>query len=325
MLAATAPEAFDDDDFLFEPKWDGVRAIAVCVEGETMLLSRNERDITATYPELGRMHQQLVTTGAVIDGEIVALDGGRPSFERLQSRINLANAHDIARAMRKIPVTFFAFDVLYLDRRSVIDQPLEARKRALEELVVESGIVRVSTPVVEGAGLALSDAITSSNLEGIVAKRRTSPYRPGRRSREWLKIKVTHEADVVVGGWSPGEGSRSDAFGSLLVGAHDDVGLRFLGAVGTGFDGRSLAEVLALLEECESDECPFGDDCRDLRTGAFGRPLRNAHWVEPLLVARVEFRELTSARRLRAPVFKGLRRDKRPEECLVADLVPAEV
>lgn len=322
MLASSAPEAFDDDGYLFEPKWDGVRALAVCLEGQTLLLSRNERDITKTYPELARLHQQLVATGAVVDGEIVALERGRPSFERLQSRINLANEHDIARAVKETPVTFIAFDLLYLDRRAMVDLPLEERKQALEDLVVPSEVVRVSSPCVEGAGIALSEAITESNLEGIVAKKLGSPYRPGKRSREWLKIKVVHEADVVVGGWSQGEGSRSGSFGSLLVGAHDDHGLRFVGSVGTGFDRTTLEDVLGLLRRCETQECPFNEDPRSLGAGAFGKPLRHPHWVEPVLVAKVEYRELTSAGRLRAPSFKGLRNDKKPEECLLEDLLP---
>jgi bifunctional non-homologous end joining protein LigD len=321
MMATLRQEAFDDESWLFEPKWDGIRALAVCGE-VTRLFSRNQNDITHTYPELENLHQRLVAIDAIVDGEIVAFENGRPSFERLQSRINLQNDHDIQRATKSIPVSFIAFDVLYVDGRSKIDLPVEDRKSFLEDLVVPSPKVHVST-VVEGEGIALAKAARERGLEGIVAKKKGGPYRPGRRGREWLKIKVTHDADVVIGGWSPGEGARSSHFGSLLVGAYDDEGLRFLGAVGTGFTAKTLDEVVARLKELESDECPFAEGAAGIKGGRFGKPIRNPHWVRPELVARVEFRELTSGMRLRAPSFKGLRNDKDPEECLLDEVRPA--
>jgi bifunctional non-homologous end joining protein LigD len=319
MLATPYPEPFDDDDWIFEPKWDGVRALAVC-RGQTRLLSRRGRDVTAAYPELATIHERLVAIEAVVDGEIVAFDHGRPSFEKLQSRINLQNPRDIERARAAVPVTFLAFDLLYLDRRATVELPLQERKRILDDLVVSSETVRVSAPCIEKEGIALSRAAREQRLEGVVAKRLGSPYRPGRRTKEWLKIKVVHEADVVVAGWSAGEGSRSDAFGSLLVGAYDSNGLRFVGAVGTGFDHAALQEVLAELRRLESTRCPFSEECGDLRAGRFGKALREPRWVEPDLVAKVEFRELTSGMRLRAPSFKGLRSDKAPEDCRLEDL-----
>jgi bifunctional non-homologous end joining protein LigD len=319
MLATPHPEPFDDGAWLFEPKWDGVRALAVC-RGETRLLSRTRRDITDVYPELGTIHEHLVATEAVLDGEIVAFEAGRPSFEKLQSRINLQNRHDIERARKAIPVTYMAFDLLYLDRRSTADLPLERRKDMLGELVVTSEALRVSSPCVEGEGIALSRAAREQRLEGIVGKKLGSPYRPGRRTREWLKIKVVHEVDVVVGGWSVGEGSRSDAFGSLLVGVYESARLCFVGAVGTGFDHASLGNLLAELKRLQTSDCPFGEDCDNLRLGRFGKPLKDPRWVEPRLVAKVEFRELTSGVRLRAPSFKGLRTDKLPEDCRLEDL-----
>lgn len=321
MLATSHSSAFDDDAFLFEPKWDGVRALAVCT-GETVLVSRRGNAISDAYPELSGLHERLVSTGAVIDGEIVALDGGRPSFERLQGRINLQNPRDIERAARSTPVTFIAFDLIYLDGRSIIERPLEERKALLEEVVVASERVRVSSPCIEGEGKALLQAVEQWGLEGIVAKRKGCPYRPGRRSRDWLKIKVVHEADVVVGGWSPGEGSRSSSFGALLVGAYDGDGLRFVGAVGTGFSQATLDDLLPRLRQRQAPECPFEEDPAQLRLGRFGgRALREPRWVRPELVARVEFRELTSAPRLRAPSFKGLRDDKEARECRLADLL----
>jgi bifunctional non-homologous end joining protein LigD len=320
MMATLRLEAFDDERWLFEPKWDGIRTLAVCGE-ETRLFSRNSKDITRGYPEMERLHERLVAIDAILDGEIVAFEDGRPSFEKLQSRINLQNDRDIQRAMKTIPAAFIGFDVLYLDGKSVIEVPVEERKAILEELVVPSPRFHVS-PAVEGEGIALMKAAAERGLEGIVAKKKGCPYRPGRRGREWLKVKFVHDADVVIGGWSPGEGSRSSFFGSLLVGAYDDEGLRFLGAVGTGFNARTLEEVVARLRELESDQCPFVEGAAGIKGGRFGKPIRNPHWVRPELVAMVEFRELTSATRLRAPSFKGLRDDKDPEECTLEQLRP---
>ncbi|MGH2698983.1 MAG: non-homologous end-joining DNA ligase, partial [Actinomycetota bacterium] len=321
MMSTLEREAFDDDNWLFEPKWDGVRALAVC-ERETMLVSRNRRNITASYPELQTMHEQLVALDAIVDGEVVAFHKGRPRFEKLQSRINLQNQKQIASAMHSLPVSFIVFDVLYMDGRNLVNEPVERRRELLEEMVVPHGRIQVSQAV-RGEGRALSDAARAQNLEGIVAKRMGSPYRVGKRTREWLKIKVTFDADIVIGGWSPGEGARSSSFGALLAGVYDEEGLRFIGAVGTGFSDRSLKELLPQLHAHESERCPFVEDPTGLPPSRFGKALRNARWCEPTLVAVVEFRELTAGLRLRAPSFKGLRTDKDPEECTLDALIEA--
>lgn len=318
MLATLGAEAFDDPDWIFEPKWDGVRSLTVCEE-TTAHFSRTQKEMTATYPELGKLHEQLVCLDAVLDGEIVAFEKGRPSFEKLQSRINLQNEHDIQRAMKAIPVTYIAFDLLYLDGRQVFGEKIEHRKELLEKLVVPNQYIQVSTVVPE-SGIALWEAAEESGLEGIVAKKLGSVYRPGKRTREWLKIKVVHDADVVIGGWSKGEGTRATSFGSLLVGAYADDGLHFLGAVGTGFTQQTLNSLMPKLNELETDQCPFVEGAAGIKGGRFGKAIKNVSWTKPELVAMVEFRELTSANRLRAPSFKGLRDDKKPEECLLADL-----
>jgi bifunctional non-homologous end joining protein LigD len=320
MMATLTAAPFDDDAWSFEPKWDGVRCLATCSD-ETMLVSRNRRDITATYPELERMHERLVCIDAIVDGEIVTLANGRPSFERLQSRMNLQNPHEIARASKAIPVLFVAFDLLYLDGSSLLDTPLEERKGLLAELVVPNECVQVSTWL-KGEGTALFDAARAQNLEGIVAKKLKSSYQPGKRGRDWLKIKTIYDADVVIAGWSAGEGARSSSFGALIVGAYDDDGLRFVGLVGTGFSDRTLADLVPRLKELEVPEMPFVDDPRKLTSGRFGKPIRDARWVRPELVATVEFRELTSAGKLRAASFKGLNHDLAPDECRFEDLQP---
>jgi bifunctional non-homologous end joining protein LigD len=319
MMATLVDKAFDREGWLFEPKWDGVRAIATCTD-KTLLLSRTRNDITKSYPELARLHQQTVAFEAVIDGEIVAMSDGRPSFEKLQSRINLANPKDIERSMKECPVTFIAFDLLYLDGKSLISRPLSERKKLLDDLFVPAGFVSVS-PSIENEGTALFDAAREQKLEGIVAKKADSPYRPGKRSRDWLKIKTVYDADVVIGGWTPGEGARSKHFGALLVGAYFNGGLRYIGSVGTGFTDRVLADVLERLKGLETSENPFDSDPRTDRP-RWGKPVRDPHWVKPELVAVVEFRELTSAGRMRAPSFKRLRTDKDPSDCLFENLTP---
>ena len=319
MKATLVKEPFDDDRWIFEPKWDGVRTLAICDIDKTMLMSRNRNDVTATYPEFAKLHDRLVCIDAIVDGEIVAMSKGRPSFERLQSRINLQNPRDIERAMKQIPTTFIAFDLLYLDGKSLLKTPIEERKELLDELVVVNENVLVST-YVEGQGTALYEAACEQKLEGIVAKKLGCPYRPGRKGREWLKVKTTHEAELVIGGWSRGEGSRSASFGSLLVGAYDDEGLRFVGAVGTGFSEKTIESLMVMLKERHSNEMPFVIDPRKTPTGSFGKPIREPRWVRPELVAKVEFRELTTTGKLRAPSFKGLDPSKSPEECTYSEL-----
>jgi bifunctional non-homologous end joining protein LigD len=320
MLATLGEGAFDKKGWIFEPKWDGVRAMAVCSESGTVLMSRNKNDITNTYPELAKVYERLVATDAILDGEIVTLQNGRPSFERLQSRINLHNERDIARASKTTPVLFMAFDLLYLDGRSLLELPLEDRKAKLEALVVPNECVQVS-PSVPESGTALFQAAKEQKLEGIVGKKLGCGYRPGRRAKDWIKIKTTFTADVVIGGWSRGEGSRSHSFGSLLVGAYKDGELHYVGSVGTGFSERVLDEILSELGPMKTDECPFAVDPRKLsRENRYSKVIRDPQWLRPGTVAKVEFRELTSANRLRAPSFKGLRTDKRPEECTMDEL-----
>ncbi|MFN2387983.1 MAG: non-homologous end-joining DNA ligase [Actinomycetota bacterium] len=319
MMATLIEEPFDDDGWIFEPKWDGIRALATCTDA-TLLLSRNQNDISATYPELARLHERLVALDAIVDGEIVAMESGRPSFEQLQNRINLQEARAIERAVKLIPVTYIAFDLLYLDGRSVIGESVEERKRLLEELVIPNERIQVS-PHVRGDGKSLFDIACESKLEGIVAKKLGCPYRPGKRGREWLKVKTTYEADVVIGGWSRGEGSRRGTFGALLVGAYGEDGLRFVGSVGTGFTDRVLEALMPRLQEVRSDTCPFIEGPKGLSAGRFGKPIRDPCWTRPELVCTVEFRELTSAGKLRAPSFKGLRPDNDPQACLFDELV----
>jgi bifunctional non-homologous end joining protein LigD len=313
MLASVAVRPFDDPGWVFEPKWDGIRAIASCEE-TTRLISRNDHDITVAYPELQRLHEQVVALGAMLDGEIVAFEDGVPSFQRLQQRIHLRDERRIEQMTLQVPVVYMVFDVIYIDGKDLTGRPLQDRRRILEEIVVPSDHIQLS-PITVGEGSALFSAVSEQGLEGIMAKRLSSQYRPGARSRDWLKVKVSFDADVVIVGWTEGEGRRKGSLGSLVMAVYDEGELRYVGNVGTGFDRAALDEALARLEALEEPEPPF--------PAGVPRPrpeLRRAHWVTPSLVARVEHRQLTQAGRLRAPSFQGFREDKSPEECTFAQL-----
>lgn len=307
MMAGTAPAPFDSPDHWFELKWDGVRVLAFCEAGRTRLYSRTGREVTSLYPEAAGLHARLSVADAVVDGEIVALDGGIPSFQKIQRRLGLTRPGDVRRMAAEVPVSVVCFDLVVAGGEWIGALPLEERHRRLEDALAPGGPVTLSTPVLH-AGVAFFHAAEERGLEGIVAKRLSSPYVPGRRTRDWLKVKTSKHLDCVVGGWSPGEGSRRGSFGSLLVGLHDAEGhLRYVGSVGTGFDERTLDALAAGLEALETSVCPFAER----------PPVPGARWVRPELVCVVEYREMTDARRLRAPSFKGLRTDKQPQECVM--------
>ncbi len=308
-LAASLPR--DEEAWAYEIKWDGVRAIAYSEGGHLRLESRNLREITSHYPELRALGPELGSTDAILDGEVVAFDdAGRPSFELLQSRMNLASDSAIRRRMADCPVTYLIFDLLYVDGRSLVDLPYAERRERLDALELDGPSWQ--TPSIHlGEGKALLRLTRERGLEGLVAKRLDSRYLPGRRSRAWLKVKNTRSQELVIGGWLPGQGSREGTIGAILVGYYegDDRGrrLRYAGRVGSGFTETELRRLVGLLEPLETPESPF--DGR--------QPPKHAVFVEPRLVAEVAFREWTAARTLRAPVYKGLRADKDPAEVVL--------
>jgi bifunctional non-homologous end joining protein LigD len=305
MMAVLTSEPFDDDEWLFEVKWDGHRCLAN-LGTSTRLTSRTTRDMTAQFPELIDMHKQLAARNAVVDGEIVALDrDGRPSFERMQDRFH-RTPEELARNKGRVPVQFLAFDLLWLDGRSLLDLPLLERRARLAEVLVETRDIRLSQ-VVEGAGRDFFDQVKALKLEGIVAKRAASPYRPGTRSHDWRKIKALCLQDCVIVGWTPGKGGRSATLGSLLLAVYDDGRLRYAGNVGTGFTHAFLADLLARLEELQVDKPHFEGFEGTLRP-------RGARFVRPELVCEVEYLKWTQDDKLRAASFKGLRPDKLPTD-----------
>jgi bifunctional non-homologous end joining protein LigD len=307
MMARTAKLPRDDDRWAVEIKWDGVRAICRSEPGRLRMHSRNLLDITPRYPEVGRLNRALSHHRAVLDGEVVALDAeGRPSFGALQRRMHVASESAVRRLAKDTPVTYVIFDLLWVDGHSLMELPYSERRARLAELELGDGERWRVPDYVAGHGAELLEATAQQGLEGVIAKRLDSPYEPGRRSPSWLKIKNVERQEVVIGGWVPGDGKRRDRIGALLIGVYDESGqLRHVGRVGTGFTEAELDRLAEMLRPLEREDSPF----------APGGPKipRTAVFVEPKLVAEVEFREWTDAGQLRAPSYKGVRDDKPAE------------
>jgi bifunctional non-homologous end joining protein LigD len=308
MLATGGGSPFDSPDWFFEIKWDGVRTLAY-LDGRTRLVSRRGRVVNDQYPELAETHELLSGINGLVDGEIICLDEkGRPSFEAIQQRFTTSKPG--AQLLKSHPVQFIAFDLLWLDGASLMERTLEERAEALERHVVPGKHVIHSVRIRQKGG-ALFASARERGLEGVIAKRAGSVYKPGIRTKDWLKIKATRTADVVVLGWERGEGSRSKTFGSLLVGGIRSSKLTYAGRVGTGFSEKTLAGLLGRLTELETPDPPAPPPPRSELDPA------RVRWVRPELVCEIEYLELTSQGRFRAPSYKGLREDKAPEDCLL--------
>jgi bifunctional non-homologous end joining protein LigD len=306
MVPTLVEKPFSDAGWLFELKWDGVRAIAWIgvggANGRLTLRARSGADITARYPELAALPESIGARQAILDGEIAALDArGRGDFEKLQQRMHVrAPSESLISA---VPVVLYLFDILYCDGYDLRVSPLAERKQLLRVLLRSSDRFRYSDHQVEH-GKELFDLAKQNELEGIVAKRADSVYASG-RSTSWLKLKSTTTIDAAIGGWteSPNTGLR---FGSLLLGLYQGKKLQFIGHVGTGFDQKTQEEIARRLKECATSTCPF-----DAPPKTNEKPF----WVSPALVARVRFTGWTRERSLRNPVFVALREDARAEDC----------
>jgi bifunctional non-homologous end joining protein LigD len=307
MLATPWDQPFDSDDWLFEIKWDGYRAIAFIANGKVRLVSRNQNDLTAQYPELGDIPKYLKAATAILDGEIVALDeDGRSSFSLMQQRTGFSPTSRRRDRDPGIPVLYYAFDLLYLDGYDLRKVPLESRKHRLAALLQPSTILLYSDHF-PANGKALFAAAQQKGLEGILAKRRNSTYEE-RRSTEWRKIKITHRLEAVVGGYTEPQGSR-EFFGSLVLGLYDKTGkLIHIGQAGSGFTEKTQKKVWELLKPLAVSKSPFAGKVQALKA---------VHWLKLKLVAEIKFGEWTHEDQLRAPVFLGLRTDKSPEECVL--------
>ncbi|WP_019634706.1 non-homologous end-joining DNA ligase [Actinomadura atramentaria] len=309
MTAVSGDLPADAERWGLELKWDGVRVVAQ-VGGGVRAAGRRGTDVADRYPELSGLADLLPGRTAVLDGEIVAFDGGLPSFGRLQRRMHVERPH--ARLVREVPVRYIVFDLLSLDGRDVVDLPYAERRALLDGLGIAAGGPVEVPPYLNGADAAQVKELLAytleQRLEGLLAKRLDSPYRPGSRVPHWRKVKNFLTREAVVCGYKPGKGRRAGGVGSLLLGEYDAAGrLRYLGHVGTGFTDRALDELDALLAPLLRDASPYAEPLpRDV--------VRDARWVEPRLVGDVAYGALTDEGRLRHPAWRGLRDDKDPRE-----------
>jgi bifunctional non-homologous end joining protein LigD len=311
MLAVAGKLPAESENWAFEIKWDGVRAILFVEGGRVHAQSRNDLDVTVSFPELADIGKFLGMTTCVIDGEIVALgEDGRPSFSRLQRRMHVSNQREAKRRSTADPVSFVAFDLLYIDGHSLLTAPYDERRARLESLHLSGETFTTTDAFRDVSGADILKATVQNGLEGIVAKRRDSPYRQGRRSPDWTKVKSFRTQEVVIGAWTQGQGERQDSLGALLLGIPDEGGLRYAGKVGTGFSARARSELLHDLRPLATSDSPF--------VGALPvAEASKAHFVRPELVGEVGFGEWTTAGRLRHPTWRGLRPDKAPLEVVV--------
>jgi bifunctional non-homologous end joining protein LigD len=314
MLARLSTLPRDDGKWAVEVKWDGVRALAYCQPGRVRLQTRNLNDVTAQYPEVRRISRALGAHDAVLDGEIVAFDeNDRPSFERLQQRIHNSDENVVRRRMKTHPVVYVIFDLLYLDGEDLTCEPYRRRRELLEGLEL-SGDAWQTPAYSIGQAKELLAASKEQGLEGVMLKRVDSVYCPGKRTGTWLKVKNVSRQEMVIGGWTPGEGRRKERLGALLVGYFEQDGgkpvLRYAGKVGTGFKAADLTAIAARLAPLARKTSPFG---------AGPKPPKGAQFVEPRLVAEVEFREMTGEGMLRHPAYKGMREDKAADEVVLEE------
>ncbi len=313
MLATPGEKPFDNDNWLFELKLDGVRALVMKNGSKLDMWTRNAKSMTKRFPALAEAIRGLVPDTAILDGEIVTLDEkGHSHFGMIQPRIHLSRAKDIAAADEQIPVYFYAFDILYLNGFNLTKFPLVDRKAVLRALIPDNGGWIRYTDHIEGRGVDFFNAVSAHNLEGIVAKQKLSEYVQA-RSKNWIKIKTLHTDRFVVGGYTPPAGSRK-YFGALLLGLYDRKGdLIYVGRAGSGFDDRGLADAFKDLKAVVSKKNPFKE---------IPAEVKKSTWTQPQLVCEVKFNEWTSDLKLRAPIFQGFRDDVDPRHCLLEDSMP---
>jgi bifunctional non-homologous end joining protein LigD len=304
MLATAGTLPVRDAGWAYEMKWDGIRALALIEDGAVRLTSRTGRDISYVYPELADGPGAAMDHAPmVLDGEIVAFGASEwPHFETLQQRMNISSAAQARILASQVPVSFLAFDVLWLDDKPLVDETYARRRELLDGLGL-AGRWQAPPSFIGERGADVQAVSKEHSLEGIMAKRLQSRYEPGRRSQSWLKIKNIRRQEVVIGGWKPGEGARAGHIGSLIVGVYEQGELVYSGHVGTGFTQQTLQMLAAKLKPLKRATSPFGSTIPP-------EDSRYAQWVEPVLVAEVAFGSWTTSGRLRAPAYKGLRDDK---------------
>lgn len=306
MLASTS-KPYDSAEHIFEVKWDGYRCLSYLEGNKTVLYSRNGIDLTAKFPELAGLHGKVKSAPAILDGEIVVFEEGKPSFAALQSRGRMKDLKTIGRTSLERPAVFVVFDVLYSGGENVMGLPLEKRKELLEKIVA-GGEEIVISQYVKKNGLDFYSACVSQGLEGVMAKKLGSAYLPGRRSPIWQKFRHTREADLVICGYQHGSSGR--VLGSLVLGGYRDGRLVYQGKVGTGFSERESVALLEALRKLEAPE-------ETLKVPREEK--RRTSYVRPLLVCSVDYLTSTHEGYLRHPVYRGIRWDKTPEECTAVE------
>ena len=308
MLALAGDLPKKDTDWAYEFKWDGVRAMLYVDGGRVRAFTRNDKSLLSTFPELRDIGGHLGSRSAILDGEIVSLDhDGRPNFATLSKRLHVESKSVIEKLRFAIPASFFAFDLLYLDGRSLMALPYDERRAGLESLQLQGETFATPPSITNTAGAKVLDVARERGLEGVVIKRRSSRYLPGSRSGDWIKVKNFRTQEVVIGGWTAGKGERDGSLGALLLGVPTDGGLAYVGKVGTGFTVATREELLRRLTPLARKSTPFSTPLSRAETAL-------AHFVRPTVVGEVQFAEWTNDGHLRQPSWRGLRTDKSAKE-----------
>ena len=307
-LAGTLPKS--DEGWAYEFKWDGVRAIVYVDGGRIRMSSRNDKDLSPSFPEFHVIGEFLGSRTAIIDGEIVAFDDeGRPSFGRLQQRLHLGSKSLITRRAKDVPASFLAFDLVYFEGRSLIERTYDERRQILESLKLEGDSFATPASFKDGKGADVLRVAKERGLEGVVVKRRSSPYSPGRRNGDWVKVKNFHTQEVVIGGYTEGRGERAGSLGALLLGIPSGDALSYVGKVGTGFNESARKDLLEMLTPLANDQSPFLTKLSPSETAL-------ARFVRPEVVGEVQYGEWTKEGHLRHPSWRGLRPDKDPSDVI---------
>jgi DNA ligase D-like protein (predicted ligase) len=306
MLAQSIDVPFSSADWIFEVKWDGIRAISYLDENLS-IRSRNQKELLHNFPELEEIRS--LARNAVIDGEIILMRDGKADFQILIQRIQRTSLKDIEFMAGKFPATYIVFDILEKDGESLMDKPLIERKKILEETVGEGKYI-VHSMFVDEIGEVYYESALQKGVEGIMAKKKLSHYEPGKRSSSWLKIKPLKSCDCVIFGYTEGEGSREKTFGALILGLYDGANPVYVGKVGTGFSDDDLESLLKIFNNLKGGE-------KHLAGVNAGEKIT---WLRPELVCEVGYQMVTADGRLRIPTFRGLRVDKTPEECTIGQL-----
>jgi DNA ligase D-like protein (predicted ligase)/DNA ligase D-like protein (predicted 3'-phosphoesterase) len=307
MLAQHTEKPFNSEDWIFEVKWDGIRAISY-VDGGLSVRSRNDRELRYNFPELEELKS--LTENSVIDGEIVVMKGGKSDFQALSERSKTSSIESVKYLRQTSPATYIVFDILEKDGNPLVQLPLIERKRLLKEYVREGSYVVLSA-YVETEGEAYYKAALAKSMEGVMAKKKDSTYEPGARSANWLKIKPILTCDCVIFGYTIGKGAREPTFGALVLGLFGKAGLVYVGKVGTGFSQKNIESLLKTFEPLQVEEKTLeGVDAQE-----------EIVWLKPETVCQVAYQNVTKDDRLRMPRFLGIRNDKLPSECTLDQIM----